>query len=85
MKSYEVQDNRGRVTCQRHGFLRCAECEYIYKLEKQNKRYFALIKDIKNDIELDYTEEEIEEIPLLTVIIEQIDLALNDDEPNNLE
>lgn len=47
--------------------------------EQQNKRYREALKGVKDDIETDYTEYEIHDSPLLTVILEQIDQALEDE------
>lgn len=48
--------------------------------KEQNKRYRDLLKEIKSDIKTDYTDSEIENMPLLNVIIEQINKALEGEE-----
>lgn len=52
----------------------------IEELENENERYKQALESIKGDIEMDYTEKEINNSPLLTVILEQIDQALKESE-----
>lgn len=57
---------------------RCLSCAVEdYKREKD--RYRELLEDIKGDIEIDYTEREIQEWPLMDVIVSQINKALEGD------
>src|SRR5699024_912480 len=67
----EVQD----ISVWNHGH-RC----HIHKLKQQNKRYRELLEDIKREIEIDYTESEIQEWPLMDVIVGQISKALEGEE-----
>lgn len=53
----------------------------IWALENRVDRHKQALESIKGDIETDYTEQEIDNSPLLTVILEQIDQALKEDRP----
>ena len=52
-KDYEHKVN-GRVLCINHGLLRCSECDYVYDLEQQNKRYRGALKEIRKISKEDY-------------------------------